>query len=63
MKLLLRTLYLEDDGQDMVEYSLLFAFIVVCAMAVMTSIRTQMTTTWSTITSAIGSAISNATGS
>jgi len=53
-----RTILQEDDGQDMVEYSLLLAFIVVCAAAILTSTRTQVSAIWSTINSSLSSAVS-----
>jgi Flp pilus assembly pilin Flp len=62
MKLFLSALWYEEDAQDMVEYTLLLSFIVVCAVAIMTSTRTQMSATWSTINSALSSAI-NSSGS
>jgi Flp pilus assembly pilin Flp len=59
MKLFLSTLWYEEDAQDMVEYSLLLSFIVVCAVAIMTSTRGQVSSIWSTINSALSSAISS----
>jgi Flp pilus assembly pilin Flp len=59
MKLFLSALWYEEDAQDMVEYSLLLSFIVVCAVAIMTSTRVQISDIWSTINSALSSAISS----
>jgi Flp pilus assembly pilin Flp len=55
---ILRRLWRDEDGQDMVEYALLLGFIVVCAAAVLTTTRTQMSATWSTISSSLSSAVS-----
>jgi Flp pilus assembly pilin Flp len=60
MKSFFRRLWQEESGQDMVEYSLLLAFIVVCAAAVMTSTRVQISTIWSTISSSLSSAVNDA---
>jgi Flp pilus assembly pilin Flp len=60
MKMVLQTLWREDEGQDMVEYALLLGFIVVCAAAILTSTRTQISAIWSTINSSLSSAVSNA---
>jgi len=54
---LLQTFWLDEEGQDMVEYTLLLSFIVVCAVGVMTSTRTQVSAIWSTISSALSSAV------
>lgn len=51
----------EEDGQDMVEYALLLAFIALAATAVMGSIRTSLNTMWSNINSKIGNAANSAT--
>jgi Flp pilus assembly pilin Flp len=50
----------EEVGQDMVEYSLLLSFIIVAAVAILTSIRVQIVGYWSTVTSALSSAMANA---
>jgi Flp pilus assembly pilin Flp len=60
VKAILRRLWRDEDGQDMVEYALLLGFIVVCAAAILTTTRTQMSATWSTISSSLGSAVSDA---
>ncbi len=57
MKRALHKFWSQEDGQDMVEYALLLSFIVVCALAVMTSARGQLTAVWSTINSSFSSAI------
>jgi Flp pilus assembly pilin Flp len=54
---LLKNLWLEERGQDMVEYSLLLGFIVLAALAVMTSLRVEINSVWSTITSNLSSAV------
>ena len=58
MKAFLQRVWREDEGQDMVEYALLLSFILVCAAAILTSMRTQMSATWSTISSSLSSAVS-----
>jgi Flp pilus assembly pilin Flp len=60
MRPVLQKLWSEEDGQDMVEYALLLSFIVVCAVGVMTGVRTQMSATWSTISSSLSSAVNEA---
>jgi len=55
----LKNLWLEECGQDMVEYSLLLGFIVVAAVAVLTSLRVQINGIWSTINSALSSAVAS----
>jgi Flp pilus assembly pilin Flp len=56
----LQKLWSKEEGQDMVEYALLLGFIVVCAVGIMTGVRTQMSATWSTISSSLSSAVNTA---
>jgi Flp pilus assembly pilin Flp len=56
---LLRNLWLDEEGQDLVEYVLLLGFIVVTAMGVMTSLRVEISGIWSTITSSLSSAVAS----
>ena len=63
MTAFLLKLWRNDDGQDMVEYTLLRGFIVLIAVAVLTSTRVQISTIWSTINSSLSSAIANAAAS
>ena len=60
---MLSTFWREETGQDMVEYTLLLGFIVLIAVAVLTSTRVQISTIWSTINSSLSSAIANAAAS
>jgi len=60
MKRFFANFWLNDEGQDMVEYALLLGFVVLAAVAVMTTLRVTINTTWSTITSALSSAINQA---
>ncbi|HZQ52809.1 MAG TPA: Flp family type IVb pilin [Bryobacteraceae bacterium] len=39
----------EEDGQDLVEYSLLMAFIGLAATAVLSTIHSSLTTIWTNI--------------
>jgi Flp pilus assembly pilin Flp len=39
----------EEEGQDLVEYSLLLAFIALGAVGLLTGVSTQISTLWSTI--------------
>jgi Flp pilus assembly pilin Flp len=56
----LHDLWRADEGQDMVEYVLLLGFIVLAAVAVMTSLRTEISGIWLTITSSLSSAVNSA---
>jgi Flp pilus assembly pilin Flp len=51
----LRALCEDEDGQDMVEYSLLLAFIALAAVGVLTGIKVQIKGIWSTISSTLSS--------
>lgn len=50
----------EEDGQDLVEYSLLLAFIALAAVALLTSVKGQIQTLWQDISNALSSAVSSA---
>ena len=42
-----------EDGQDLVEYSLLLAFLALAAVGILSGIRTQTKGVWSTINSVL----------
>jgi Flp pilus assembly pilin Flp len=48
----------EENGQDMVEYSLLLGFLALTGAAVLTGLRNEMTSTWSTISGSFSTAAS-----
>jgi Flp pilus assembly pilin Flp len=51
-----KTLYnfwFEEQGQDLVEYSLLLAFIALAAVSVLTTVKTSISTIWSSINSSL----------
>ena len=52
----LRTLWQEEDGQDLVEYSLLLAFIALAAVALLNSAKGSIQTLWQDISNALTSA-------
>lgn len=43
----------EEEGQDLVEYSLLLAFIALAAVSVLTTVKTSISTIWSSINSSL----------
>ena len=45
----------EEAGQDMVEYSLLLAFIALAAVGLLTGVKTQIKGLWSTVNSTLSS--------
>lgn len=46
----------EEDGQDLVEYSLLLAFIGLAATAVLTTVKGSITTLWTTVNTKLSNA-------
>jgi Flp pilus assembly pilin Flp len=52
----LKTFWQEEDGQDMVEYCLLLAFIALAAVTVLSGIKTNIGGMWNTISSQISNA-------
>ena len=55
MKHLLNAFWCEEEGQDMVEYALLLAFIALAAVGLLTGVKTQLSGLWSTINSTLAS--------
>lgn len=58
---LFQSFLVEEEGQDMVEYSLLLAFIAMAAVALLISARTSITGLWGTVNSSLTAANANAT--
>jgi Flp pilus assembly pilin Flp len=48
----------EEDGQDLVEYSLLLAFIALAAIALLSAAGTSVTSIWTGINTGLTSAAS-----
>jgi Flp pilus assembly pilin Flp len=46
----------EEDGQDLVEYSLLLAFIALAAVALLTTVKGTLSTLWGTINTQLSNA-------
>jgi Flp pilus assembly pilin Flp len=53
---MLKAFWNEDDGQDMVEYSLLLAFIALAAVGLLTTIKNSITTIWTSISTTLSTA-------
>lgn len=49
----------QENGQDMVEYSLLLGFVALSGAAVLTGLRTQMVHVWNTIGASFSTAASS----
>ncbi len=45
-----------EEGQDMVEYSLLLAFIALAAVGLLSGIKTSINSVWSSINSSLAAA-------
>ena len=52
----LKAFWQEEDGQDLVEYSLLLAFIALAAVAILNSVKGSISTLWGDISNALTSA-------
>jgi pilus assembly protein Flp/PilA len=52
----LKAFWQEEEGQDLVEYSLLLAFIALAAIALLSSAGTSIKTIWTGINSQLTSA-------
>ncbi len=47
----------EEDGQDLVEYSLLLAFIAMAAIAVLSSVSKSISSIWTNVNTQLTSAV------
>jgi Flp pilus assembly pilin Flp len=56
----LKAFWREEEGQDLVEYALLMAFIALAAVAVLTSVQTNVTKLWNSISNALSDAVTSA---
>ena len=57
---MLQRFWKEEEGQDLVEYSLLLAFIALAAVGLLSGTRTTISGLWSQINTTLASASSTA---
>ena len=60
MRLLLGDFWRAEDGQDLVEYSLLLGFIALVAVAGLAAIRNDIAVVWNDIGDALSNGIASA---
>jgi Flp pilus assembly pilin Flp len=58
MQKLLSAFWSEENGQDMVEYSLLIGFIAVSGVGVLSGVRNEMVSVWQAISASFANALS-----
>jgi len=58
MKQVLSTFWMDDQGQDLIEYALMAGFVAVAAGAIMPNISTSISTVFSKIQSLLANAAS-----
>ncbi len=56
----LKACWREEDGQDLVEYALLLAFIALAAVAVLSTMSTNIGKLWSAISNSLSNAVAAA---
>jgi pilus assembly protein Flp/PilA len=54
----LQAFWQEEDGQDLVEYSLLLAFIALAAVALLSGVGSNIKTIWTNISTQVSNAAS-----
>jgi Flp pilus assembly pilin Flp len=54
---ILKALWREEDGQDLIEYALLMAFIALAAVTVLGSLKTNIQGLWNSISDALVNAV------
>lgn len=58
MKTIIRRFRNDEQGQDLIEYTLLLAFVALASAALFLNAGTQVSTIWSTTNSQLGTAAS-----
>ena len=56
----LQAFWREEDGQDLIEYALLMAFIALAAVAVLGTLQTNVKTLWNSVSNALSDAVTSA---
>jgi Flp pilus assembly pilin Flp len=51
------SLWREEDGQDLVEYSLLLGFVAIASMAALGGVKTSVTGIWGSVNRDLSSAV------
>jgi pilus assembly protein Flp/PilA len=52
------TFWKEEDGQDMVEYALLLAFVALAAVGVLGTVKSSISTIWTSVNTNLSTAAS-----
>ncbi len=52
----LKAFWQEEDGQDMVEYALLLAFVALAAVSLLSGVKTSLNGMWTKVSSSLTSA-------
>ncbi len=53
-----RAFWIEEEGQDMVEYALLLAFVALAAVSLLTGVKNSINSIWTSVSSNLSSAAS-----
>lgn len=62
MKMMLKRLWKEEEGQDLIEYALLVAVIAMAAVAVFPAVATAIDTTFNNAVTCLGAATATGCG-
>ena len=58
IKSTLKAFWQEEDGQDMVEYALLLAFVALAAVALLSGVKGSINTIWTSVNTNLSTAAS-----
>jgi Flp pilus assembly pilin Flp len=53
---ILHALWKEEEGQDMVEYALLLAFVALAAVSLLSGVKTSISTIWQSVSTNLNTA-------
>jgi Flp pilus assembly pilin Flp len=53
-----RAFWKEEDGQDMVEYALLLAFVALAAVSLLSGVKSSISTIWTSVSTNLTAAAS-----
>jgi Flp pilus assembly pilin Flp len=55
---ILHAFWMDEDGQDMVEYALLLAFVALAAVSLLTGVKNSINTIWTSVSTNLSTAAS-----
>lgn len=61
MQEMMRKMWQDDDGQDLIEYALIAGLVSLCCWVAITAAGSSVAAVWNSVTTALGNASTSAT--